>query len=314
MVKRIIYLFAFLSLLVAGPSLAQQTPQSDPELTELIRRARLSMSEYKTRFKDLTAEEEQTIEEYDSQGKLEKQRRISSDLVVYQSQVNPAEMFEYRDVKAVDGVAVKKREARLVNILNKSSKADSVKKEFDRISRESRRYDLGNSFYGMTLNQGMSLEENVRDAFQFTLAGREQIGGRDVTVIDYQQVSQSPSLTFDLKALPGPLKGATGFFRGRLWLDAETAQIRKEVREFTLRLPSQGDPLVMHRFELEYAESRFGFLTPQRIVINNFTRGRTGADKKPELLLGGKITFAYGAFTRFAVDTPDAAITPPPKP
>jgi len=70
----------------------------------------------------------------------------------------------------------------------------------------------------------------------------------------------------------------------------------------------------MYRFDLNYADSRFGFLTPQRIVITLNTRGRTGADKKPEVLLGGKIVFEYGAFTRFTVDTPDASIDPPAKP
>lgn len=54
----------------------------------------------------------------------------------------------------------------------------------------------------------------------------------------------------------------------------------------------------MTKFELDYADSRFGFLTPQKIVITNYSRGRTGADKLPELLLGGKITFEYGASTR----------------
>ena len=133
-------------------------------------------------------------------------------------------------------------------------------------------------------------------------------------MFDYQQVSQTPSLPSDLKGLPAPLKGAEALYRGRLWLDAETAQIRREVREVTLRLPSLGDPLVLYRFDLNYADSRFGFLTPQRIVITLNTRGRTGADKKPEVLLGGKITFEYGAFTRFVVEPPDASITPPAKP
>lgn len=43
-----------------------------------MRRAVLSLSEYKARFKDLTAEEEQKVEEYDQQGKLTAQRRIAS--------------------------------------------------------------------------------------------------------------------------------------------------------------------------------------------------------------------------------------------
>jgi hypothetical protein len=313
---RFLYLVAFLSLINSGTALAQ-TPQLPPEpaeLKDLVRRAGLSLSEYKSRFKDLTAEEEQKVEEFDSEAKLNKQRRIASDLVIYQSQLDPTQMVEYRDVKSVDGVAIKKREARLLSLLNKSAKADSVKKELDRISRESRRYDLGNSFYGMTLYQGLPLEENLRAAFQFKLVGRDQVNGHGAIVVEYQQVSQAPSLKSDLRALPTPLKGAEAFYRGRLWLDAETAQIRREVREMTLKLPSLSQPLVFYRFELDYADSRFGFLTPQRIVINFYNRGRTGADKKPELLLGAKTTFEYGAFSRFDVETPDASVDQPVKP
>jgi hypothetical protein len=315
MLKRILYSLTLLSLINTGPSLAQQPAQPEvesAELKDLIRRAG-RVTEYKTGFKDLTAEEEQRTEEYDDKGKLEKQRRIAADLFIYQSQLDPAEMFEYRDVKSVDGVAIKKREARLVSILTKSAKADSLRKEFDRVSRESRRYDLRNSFYGMTLYQGLPLEEKARQAFQFKLTGREQINGHDAMVVEYQQVSPIPDMTIKL-SLPPQLKGAEVFHRGRLWLDAETAQIRREVREVTLRLPSLSHPLVLYRFDLNYADSRFGFLTPQRIAITLFTRGRTGADKKPETLLGGKITFECGAFTRFIVAPPDASITPPAKP
>lgn len=50
------------------------------------------------------------------------------------------------------------------------------------------------------------------------------------------------------------------------------------------------------------------------LVINFYNRGRTGADKKPELLLGAKATFEYGAFSRFDVETPDASLNPPTKP
>lgn len=310
MLRRILYSLVLLSLASAGLSFGQQPA----ELKELVRRAGMSVSEYKAGFKDLTAEEEQTVEEYDEQGRVEKQRRIASDLIIYQSQLDSAQLVEYRDVKSVDGVAIKKREARLVSLLNRSAKADSVKKELDRISRESRRYDLAHSFYGMTLYQGMPLAENARDAFQFTPAGREQVDGHDVIVLGYQQVSQTPSQTFNLSSLPAPLKGAEPFFRGRLWLDAETAQLRREVRELTLRLPSLSRPLVLYRFDLDYADSRFGFLTPRRIVITLYSRGRTGADKKPELLLGGKITFEYGAFRRFDVEAPDASLSPPAKP
>src|SRR5687768_3712819 len=117
MLKRILYSLVLVSLMNVSISLARQAPQppsDQAELSELIRRAAVQVKEYETRFKDLTAEEEQTVEEFDAQGKLEKQRRISSDLFIYQSQLDSSIMVEYRDVKSVDGVTVKKREARLV--------------------------------------------------------------------------------------------------------------------------------------------------------------------------------------------------------
>lgn len=317
MLKRVLCSLAFLLLTNASISFAQQAPQpaaDQAELNELISRAAIKMKEYKTGFKDLTAEEEQKVEEYDDKGKLKKQRRIASDLFIYQSQLDPLQMIEYRDVKSVDGKAVKKREERLVNLLSKSAKADSVKKELDRITRESRRYDLNYSFYGWTLHQGTPLYENTRGSFQFKLAGREQINGHDAIVIEYRQVSDNPELAMKLSSLPSHLKGAWTRYRGRLWLDTDTAQIRREVREMTMEHPSLTRSLVIIRYDLNYADSRFGFLTPQRIEINTYLHGRTGADKHPELGLGGKVTFEYGAFIRFAVDSPDASIEPPKKP
>ena len=48
----------------------------------------------------------------------------------------------------------------------------------------------------MSLNQGLPLDENARESFQFTLAGREQVNGHDAIVVEYQQVSQIPDMTF----------------------------------------------------------------------------------------------------------------------
>jgi uncharacterized LabA/DUF88 family protein len=316
MSKRIVYLLTVFFLFGTGPSFAQQPEQPGGEpaqLKDIIHRATQRKNEYKIRFKDLTAEEEQSVEEYDGQGKLKKQRRISSDLIIYQSQLDSTMMVEYRDVKSIDGVAIAKREARLVSLVNKSAKADSVKKELERINRESSRYDLQTSVSGLTLNQGLPLDENARASFQFKLAGREPVNGKDAVVISYQQVAPIPGTTFKFSSASA-LKGAEPFYRGRLWLDAETAQLRREERELTLRIPSLSHPLTWMKYELEYSDSRFGFLTPQRIVVSTYSRGRTGADNAPELLLGGKVTFQYGAFSRFDVDVPDASVNPPPKP
>jgi hypothetical protein len=216
-------------------------------------------------------------------------------------------------VRVVDGVAVAKREERLVNLFKRLAKADSVKKELDRISRESQRYNHRYSMHGLTLNQGLLLGENVRAAFQFTNADRERVNGRDVIILQYQQVAQSPHIALKF-SLPSALKGAEPLYRGRLWLDAETAQIWREEQEVTLRHSSLSHPLIIMRFEFEYVGSSFGILTPKRIVWSIYDRGQTGANKLPEVLLGGKVTFEYSSFRRFDVNSPDATLTPPSTP
>jgi hypothetical protein len=316
MLGRILYSLVLISLINAGPSFGQQPPRSqlDPAgLKEFISLAGLRVSEYKARFKDLTADEEQKVEEYDGEGKLKRQRRIVSDLIIYQSQLDTSMTVEYRNARAVDGVPVAKRDERLVNLFERLAKADSVKKELDRINRESRRYDLGYSSYGMTLNQGFPLTEKARASFQFTDAGRERVNGRNVIVLQYHQVAQIPEQTVKL-SLPSALKGAELLYRGRLWLDAETAQLWREEQEMTLQHPSLARPLIWTRFEFDYVSSSFGILTPQRIVAMTYSRGRMGADNALELMLGWKITFEYSGFRRFDASSSDASLAPPAKP
>jgi hypothetical protein len=283
-------------------------------LDELIRLAELRTREYREKFKDLSAEEVQEIEEYDADGKVKRRRRIVSDLVIYQSQLDSSKMSEYRNVRSVDGVEVAKRDQRLVSLFSRLEKADSVKKELERINRESARYDLNFRSNGFTLNEGMLLTENLRPAFKFTFAGREQINGRNVIVVHYQQTAPHPEIAFKLSSLPSQLKGAETRNRGRLWLDAETAQLWREEQELTIVHPSLRQPLVLTRFELEYANSKFGILTPQRIVFRVFTHGQGAVDKTPELRIGGKVSSSYSGFTRFEVGSPDASIAPPTKP
>src|SRR5687767_11002385 len=110
MLKRVLCSLAFLLLTNASISFAQQAPQpaaDQAELNELIRRAAIRMNEYKTGFKDLTAEEEQKIEEYDDKGKRQKQRRIDPNLLTYQRKLDQTKIIEYGALKWVAGKAVK---------------------------------------------------------------------------------------------------------------------------------------------------------------------------------------------------------------
>lgn len=292
-----------LFFLISGSAFSQQStsPTSDAiPIAELIKKAGLRRSEYIQAFKDLNAEETQKIEEYDDKG-IKRQREIVSDLIVYQSALDNSSMFEYRNVRLVDGKVVAGRNNRAEQFFARLAKSKSVKKELERINRESSRYDLNTSVNNQTINQGLPLDEHLIPSFRFTVIGDEKIDGYEVIVIQYRQFSQNPDLSAKFSSLPKKLQGAEPLFQGRLWLDRETLRLRREEREWTINHPSLTSPLTFVKFEFNYANSRFGILTPTQITVSTFNRGRDKADGSPELSLGNKITFEYGVFSRFEV-------------
>jgi hypothetical protein len=312
MLKNILCLLFTLSFLVPGSSFGQESapPSSDAAATaELISRAAARQREYKERFKDLTAEETQRVEEFGDEG-LKRRREVVSDLIIYQSQLDSSAAAEYRNVRLVDGKPVAGRDRRVEQLFGHLAKTDSIKKELERIARESKRYDLDYSAYGYTLHQGEPLAERLSPSFRFTVNGGGQIDGHDVIVVRYEQVSQYPEPTFKL-SLPERLKGAEPLYRGRLWLDRETARLRREERELTIRHPSLPTPLTFIKFEFNYADSRFEILTPTRIIVSTYSRGHDLAGGGAELSLGGRVVFEYGKFSRFGVDAPESQLDAP---
>ena len=312
MLKNILRLLVALSFLAPGSSFGQESapPSSDAAATaELISRAALRQRAYKERFKDLTAEETQRVEEYGAEG-LKRRREVVSDLIIYQSQLDGSSVAEYRNVRMVDGKPVGGRDRRVEQLFGRLAKADSIKKELERIQRESRRYDLNYSAYGYTLHQGEPLDERLSPSYRFTVTGSERVDGHDVIVVRYEQVSRYPEPTFKLK-LPERLKGAEPLYRGRLWLDRETARLRREERELTIRHPSLPTPLTLMKYEFSYGDSRFEILTPTRITISAYSRGRDLPGGGAEMSLGGRVVFEYGKFSRFGVEAPDSRLDAP---
>jgi hypothetical protein len=313
MLKDILRLFVALSFLSPGSALSQQTAPraSDAAATaELIRRAAARTREYRERFKDLTAEETQRVEEYGDKG-LKRRREVVSDLIVYQSRLDGSATVEYRNVRMVDGKEVAKRDRRVEQLFGRLAKADSIKKELERVQQESKRYDLHYSVYNHTLNQGLPLQDNLRPFFRFTVIGGDRIDGYDVIEVRYEQVTQNPDLDFKFSSLPPRLKGAQSFHRGRLWLDRDTARLRREERELMMRHPSLPVPLTLMKFEFSYVDSRFEILTPTRIIFSTYDRGRDLPGGGAELSLGGLVVFEYREFRRFGVDAPDSRLDAP---
>ena len=313
MLKNIICLIAALSFLAPVPSFGRQSaPQASDAAApaELISRAAARVAEYKERFKDLIAEETQRIEEYGPEG-LKRRREVVSDLIIYQSQLDSSVAVEYRNVRLVDGKEVARRDRRVEQLFGRLAKADSRKKELERIERESKRYDLKYSVYNNTLHQGFPLHETLRPSFRFTVTGGERIDGHDVIEVRYEQVSQNPELNTTFSSLPRRLKGAEPLYRGRLWLDRDTARLRREERELTIRHASLPAPLMLMKFEFSYADSPFEILTPTRIVFSTYDRGRDLPGGGAEMSLGGRVVFEYRGFRRFGVDAPDSRLDAP---
>lgn len=105
-----------IALAVSSPAARTQTsgamcaPAAPDDVAQLIVRFRAKADEWRLTFRNLVAEETKTIELFRASGSVEKRRQIVSDLVVYHSSRHGKEATtEYRDVRSVDGKAVRDR-------------------------------------------------------------------------------------------------------------------------------------------------------------------------------------------------------------
>jgi len=269
----------------------------DPD--QLVERFFTAADKYEETFRNLVAEETKTIEVFDASGVVEKRRQIVSDLLVYRSPREGSVTTEYRDVRAVDGKAITNRGERALKLVTRASRANSPDKELEAINRETYRYEFHRHLRGFAIHQG-GVFKSHRAAFQVETVGRETMNGRDIVVLDYRQTA--PVGGFVL-AVPKEFGNPPRLHRGRLWLDAETGQLWRDVWELVVPHPAAAEPLVVLRQERTYGPSRFGILTPERIVFEWFTRFSHPKKGRPSLLLSERTTFTYDSFRRFDVTT-----------
>ena len=128
------------------------------------------------------------------------------------------------------------------------------------------------------------------------------MAGREVALIDYRQTSAAPGPGAELPR-PKELGNAPLLAQGRMWIDAETGQLRRSVWELAARHPAAREPLVMIHAEYIYGPSRFEILVPERIVVESRRRFDHPKNSSPSLELTERTTFTYGAFKRFEVAT-----------
>ena len=282
------------------------------DVEQLLTRFVATTEEYDKTFRNLVAEETKVLETFEASGHVDKRRQIVSDLLVYRSSRGATDATtEFRDVRSVDGKAVNRRGERAFKLLTDASKKDSLQKELETIKRETRKYEFNFHLQGFTISQpaGRWLKP-PHEAYQVEVVGREEIAGHEVVVLNYRQTVPRPGWNRPGN-LPKELGDVSGsLVRGRLWLDARTGQLWREIWEQGIAHPATSEFLTMFHREASYRPSEFGILIPERIVFDMLTRFGHPKNGPPLFTLTARTTFTYGAFKRFEVATDERVKLP----
>lgn len=288
----------------------QSTPSAsrptDAEIDQLLARFIETVDTYQRTFRNLVAEETKLAEQLKPSGEVNKRRVIVSDLVVYQPSKDPsARAVEYRDVVTVDGKPVKERSVRALEVLQRASQARSLERELQIIDRENQRYELNLRIVDAVINPIGGGGQKFRDTNRIDWVGRDRVDGHDVVVLDFRATTPRPESRRFFTNM-----GITALFtRGRVWIDVATLQLRRERWEVAGVHQTMPEPILVLRKDGAYTESRYGILTPHRLVFEWYER-TGGTKQKPSMTLASRTTFTFGAFRQFEVTTEESISTP----
>lgn len=298
--KRVFYALLILAAAAAAGH-AQLVTDATPQ--EIVNNARARTAAYLETFKNLLSEERKTFEVYDAKGAVKKKRVVESTFLVYQLTKDQGRVTEFRNVIAVDGKKVADADTRAREFFEKVVASDNSEKEFERIRDESSRFDEDFAVNGLTLFQAIALSRELHGKFRYTYAGRESIGGKNVYLMLFEQIRPDESITvnkpgasnnYDIEIDGDKSVELDARIRGKLWIDADTFDIRRELRERTIQPVGFTRPIVVAENLLEYTDSTFGILTPKTLSHLQYrVRLKDGIATKDT-----KIVFEYGQFTQ----------------
>jgi hypothetical protein len=289
-----------------------QAPTAVVSLETILAEAEKQVANYQETFKDLLAVETKTFEKYDKNGELKDETVIESNFFVYQSSKDEKTSTELRNVIKADRKLVPDSQARADRFLEELQKTKTVEKELEEIQDEGLRYDKTLKISGFTLFEAIALASNLRPFFDFKLLGSENYQGREVYLVSYQQTRKSPFITVNEKeskekgikadidaGLPGALKKADKFLRGKLWIDRETFQIWREERQLTVQT---GAPIVAQETVFEYAPSEFGILVPKKITFIDNSVKKISKSDEFAAVKNARVVFDYTKFRKTNVE------------
>lgn len=298
--------------ILAAMSAFGQTPSPSPaNLNKILTEAEKQVVNYQETFRDLLAVETKTFEKFDKNGELKNTTVVESNFFVYQSPKSPDASAELRNVVKVNDKLIPDSQARADRFLAELQKTTTAEKELEKIQDEGLRYDKSIQITGFTLFEAIVLADNLRPYFDFQLVGTENYQGRDVYVVSYQQTKKSPFITVNEKkskeqgikadievGVPNDLKKTDKFYRGKLWIDAETFQIWREERQLTVQTAV---PIIVQETVFEFAPSEFGILIPKKITfLDNNVKKIAKGDFAP--VKNERVVFDYSNFRKTDVD------------
>lgn len=300
---------------MASLSTDAQLPQIPTE--DILVNASQQAVNYSEAFKNLLAEETKVFETFDKNGGKKVKRTVGSTFIVYGLQNADGQIVEFRNVTAVDGKLVGGTENRTQSFFEKVSSAGNSSRERQQLAEESLRYDPEIKIDGLTLFQAVPLMEKVRPALEFTRMPDQTVDGRKLIVLAYKQVKPTPAIRiltenrgslpeapmeFDLDLKIEPV--GTERLQGTFWIDAETFQTRREIRELVAQPANFPAPVVISKTEFSYADSIFDILTPATIVYTDYNLDKKKHVSVPDL----RVTFTYSKFSRADVEVKSAEI------
>ncbi len=307
----------FLIVFVALFSVTGQAQIPQMPIEEIINNASQQATNYSEAFKNLLAEEVKVFETFDKNGKSKVKRTVGSTFIVYGLQNADSQIVEYRNVTTVDGKPVGGTENRAQSFFEKIAAAGNSARERQQLADESLRFDPDIRINGVTLFQAVPLLPKVRPALEFTRLPDETLGGRKVIVLGYEQIKQTPEIEINTKNAEATGDASLNFYldlkieppgterlRGTFWIDAETFQTRREIREITAQPANFASQVVLSRTEFNYVDSSFEVLTPASIVYTDYDLDRKKLVSFPDL----RVTFSYSKFSRADVEVKSAEV------
>jgi len=313
----------FIVLLLAAvcfQTAKSQDTLSQSELENLLHKAERQSQNYEKVFQNLSAEEVKTKYVFKRSGEIDERRVIKSIFVVYQSP-NTDYAQEFRNVVEFNGKNVSRSDKETAEFFKRLAKADTTAEEFKKIRNESLRYDGSRISWGMTLYQPRPFSDNLRNDFKFQTVGKERIETRDVWVVEYEQTKLSPYILSNPTGRDERAKGATeynmpipdGFrptsplIKGKIWLDAETGQIRRNQFRVVLHPAKLSRPIEATEIYYEYQSSAFGILTPKKFIIRTF-QIKGDNDKNLLVFKDAETVYEYAKFSDFKTETKEYKI------